>query len=251
MHLCLVSLNYTIKKGKHRLILEVFGINKSCGGVWRGALTLESGYVKIVIMEVWMNSAVTETKFPSGQKLQIVQGDITEEKVDAIVNAANSTLLHGGGVAGVIVRKGGDEIQSESKAWVEKYGPVSHAEPAYTGAGNLPCRYIIHAVGPIWGEGDEDEKLGSAVTGSLRLADRLQLESLATPAISTGIFGFPVERAAKVILNAIQDYFLLNPDSGVRLVRVILYDHSIVKSFLDVWQTWSEDGESRGMVQAK
>jgi O-acetyl-ADP-ribose deacetylase len=198
-----------------------------------------------------MKSVLTETKFPSGQKLQLVQGDITEEKVDAIVNAANSNLLHGGGVAGVIVRKGGDEIQAESKAWVEKHGSVSHAEPAYTGAGNLPCRYVIHAVGPIWVEGNEDDKLGSAVVGSLRLAHQLKLESLAMPAISTGIFGFPVERAAKVIYNAIQDYFLQNPDSGVSLVRLTLYDQSVVKSFLDVWQTWNEEGVSKGMAQAK
>jgi O-acetyl-ADP-ribose deacetylase len=202
-------------------------------------LTLLFGYAKIALKEASkyrMNMVVAERKFPSGQILQVVEGDITEEKVDAIVNAANANLLHGGGLAGIILRKGGYVIQTESNAWVEKHGPVSHAEPAYTGAGNLPFRYIIHAVGPSWGEGDEDEKLKSAVIGSLRLADRLKLRSLAIPAISTGIFGFPVERAAKVIYNAIQDYYLKDPDSGVHMARLTLYDRPVVESFLKVWR---------------
>jgi len=134
-----------------------------------------------------------------GNVLCLWQGDITQLEADAIVNAANAYLQHGGGVAGVISRSGGPEIQAESNAWVAEHGPAGNAEPAYTTAGELPCRCVIHAVGPIWGSDDEDAKLDAAVTGSLQLAEKLDLRSLALPAISTGIYGFPKERAAHVI----------------------------------------------------
>jgi O-acetyl-ADP-ribose deacetylase len=179
---------------------------------------------------------LAEHVFPPGQRLQVVKGDLTQERVDAIVNPANRLLQHGGGVAGLIVRKGGLQIQAESDAWVRELGPVGHAEPAYTGAGALPCRYVIHAVGPVWGEGDEDAKLAAAVAGSLRVADRLGLASLSLPAISTGIFGFPKDRAASVILSAIHEYFEDNPDSGVDLVRLCLFEAETVTAFLNAWQ---------------
>ena len=107
-----------------------------------------------------MNRVLREHKFSTGQLLQIVQGDITHENVDAIVNAANEKLKHGGGVAAAISRRGGPAVQRESDQWIEEHGPVSHAEPAYTSAGELPAQYVIHAVGPVWGSGDEDAKLG-------------------------------------------------------------------------------------------
>jgi len=183
-----------------------------------------------------MSQILSEHVFPSGAILQIAEGDLTQEAVDAIVNAANSHLQHGGGVAGAIARRGGPEIQAESDAWVRQHGPVSHAEPAYTGAGSLPCRYVIHAVGPVWGEGDEDARLEAAVSGSLRLADRLELASIAFPAISTGIFGFPKERAADIILSAIQDHLLHNPTSNLKLVRLTLFDAPTIDAFLAVWK---------------
>lgn len=185
-----------------------------------------------------MNQVLDEHNFPSGQALQLVQGDLTQEEVDAIVNAANAQLQHGGGVAGVIVRRGGGQIQSESDAWVREHGPVGHAEPAYTTAGDLPSRYVIHAVGPVWGAGDEDAKLRAAISGSLRLADRLELSSIAFPAISTGIFGFPKGRAAKVIIDAVRDYFTENPASGVSQVRLTLLDQPTVDAFREVWEEW-------------
>lgn len=184
-----------------------------------------------------MEQLLVEHILPTGQQLELVQGDITQQKVDAIVNAANSNLKHGGGVARVIVQKGGEVIQSESDAWVRKHGHVSHEEPAYTKAGSLPCRYVIHAVGPVWGEGDEYNKLSSAVFGSLRLADQLGLSSIALPAISTGIFGFPKERAAGVIFSAVLNYFRDNSSSGLKLVAVTLYDQPTVTAFLDVWNS--------------
>jgi O-acetyl-ADP-ribose deacetylase (regulator of RNase III) len=181
-----------------------------------------------------VNSLLIETKFASGQTLQLVQGDITIETTDAIVNAANEHLQHGGGVAGTISHRGGPDIQAESDAWVQTHGPVPHEAPAWTSGGYLPCRYVIHAVGPVWGEDeDEDTKLAKAVTGALRVADELGLKSLAMPAISTGIFGFPKERAAKIFFSAIQKYF--KTPSGLKLVRVVLFDAQIVHVFENVW----------------
>lgn len=182
-----------------------------------------------------MSNILREKTLPGGQKLQIVQGDLTLEAVDAIVNAANRELQHGGGVAWAIARQGGEAIQRESDSWVRQHGPVSHAEPAFTSGGKLPCKYVLHAVGPVWGEGDEDAKLAAAITGSLRRADELQLESLALPAISTGIFGFPKDRAAKIILAEIEKYFAEAKKSGLKLVRVTLFDQPTIDAFLGEW----------------
>jgi O-acetyl-ADP-ribose deacetylase (regulator of RNase III) len=112
---------------------------------------------------------------------------------------------------------------------------VSHAEPAYTSAGLLPCRYVIHAVGPVWGEGQEDDKLSAAVVGALCLADQLKLASIALPAISTGIYGFPRPRAARLILHAILSYFTANPASGLKQVRLTLFDSSTLSAFEEAW----------------
>lgn len=187
-----------------------------------------------------MNVLLVETKLPSGQILQLLKGDITTENTDAIVNAANRYLQHGGGVAGAILRRGGPIIEEESNAWVQAHGPVKHNAPAWTSGGNLACRYVIHAVGPVWdaaqgdnnGEG-KDSELDAAVKGSLRVADRLGLTSIAFPAISTGIFGFPEERAAGVFYRSIQGYF--GGSSGLRLVRLVLYNTSTVGAFEKVW----------------
>jgi O-acetyl-ADP-ribose deacetylase len=183
-----------------------------------------------------MNQVIKEHRLEMEQLLQIVQGDLTMEAVDAIVNAANSYLQHGGGVAAAIVRRGGSEIQAQSDAWVREHGQVSHSAPAYTGSGSLPSRYVIHAVGPVWGEGEEDEKLRVAVSASLKLADELNISSIAFPAISTGIFGFPKQRAARVILDAVVSYFSQNPVSGLNAVRITLFDQPTLDAFLQVWK---------------
>lgn len=171
--------------------------------------------------------------FPGGQELELIMGDLTEQKVDAIVNAANEHLMHGGGVAGAIVRKGGEIIQEESDAWVEEQGTVSHDQPAYTHAGFLPCRYVIHAVGPVWGSGDEEKKLSQAIHGSLTLAEKLGLVSIAFPPISTGIFGFPKDKAAAVFMNTFQQYFIDHPKSILNLVRMVIIDQATYQVFLD------------------
>ncbi len=177
-----------------------------------------------------MNIVLKEITLPSNQALQIVQGDLTLEEVDAIVNAANEYLEHGGGVAWAIVMRGGDVIQEESNQWIQQYGSVSHAHPAWTSGGGLSAKYVIHAVGPVWGDGDEDLKLHDAVYGSFRVADELKCESIALPAISTGIFGFPKERAAGVILNTIKEYFE-KEKSRLKVVRLTLFDKNSVGIF--------------------
>lgn len=160
--------------------------------------------------------------------VELIKGDITELDTDAIVNAANSRLEHGAGVAGAIVRKGGYAIQRES----DKLGfcPVGNA--VITGAGKLKAKYVIHAVGPINGEGDEDAKLRSATISSLRLADKHKLRSIAFPAISTGAFGFPKDRCAKIMLNAVAEY-AKGPTDLERIV-FCLYDGETFEIFADM-----------------
>ena len=187
-----------------------------------------------------MNTVLGEHIFPTGQTIQIVQGDITTEKVDAIVNAANEHLQHGGGVAWAISKKGGPAVQRESDAWIREHGPVSHPHPAWTSGGNLPAKYVIHAVGPVWGDGDEDKKLSDAVTGSLRVADELKCASIAMPAISTGIFGFPKDRAAGIIFAGIEKYFE-SSESSLECVKILLLDRTTVDVFIDTWNSrWGD-----------
>lgn len=175
----------------------------------------------------------TDSVIINNIKLEICIGDLTEEPVDAIVNAANAYLQHGGGVAGAIVRKGGSVIQRESDEWIRLHQRVQHASPALTGAGNLPAKHIIHAVGPIWGEGDEDRKLMEAVKGSLDLANSLKLESIAFPAISTGIYGFPKERAARIITQTIQQWMDQKIAASIQLIRIVLIDEKNYQMFVN------------------
>ncbi|HIQ29681.1 MAG TPA: macro domain-containing protein [Candidatus Caldiarchaeum subterraneum] len=160
--------------------------------------------------------------------IELVKGDITDLDVDAIVNAANSSLKMGGGVAGAILRKGGRSIQDECDAI--GYCPVGGA--VITGAGKLKARHVIHAVGPRMGEGDEDNKLRNATINSIKLADQHKLQSIALPAISTGIFGFPKDRCAKIMLAAAVEYLKQN-QGRTSLKRVIfcLYDDETYNIF--------------------
>lgn len=178
-----------------------------------------------------MSRLIVSQRLPSGHTLALYQGDLTEERVDAIVNAANAQLAHGGGLAGAIVRRGGQEIQEESTVWVQRHGPAGHEKPALTGAGRLPARWIIHAVGPVWGSGDEDRKLRTAYTSALQLAHEKGFATVAFPSISTGIFGFPVERAAAIAVQAIVDFCAAHPDSPLREIRFTLIDDATVEVF--------------------
>jgi O-acetyl-ADP-ribose deacetylase (regulator of RNase III) len=155
-----------------------------------------------------------------GKTIRLVQGDITERDVDAIVNAANSHLQHGGGVAGAIVKKGGYIIQKES----DKIGFTPVGTAVITSAGKLPARFVIHAVGPRMGEGDEDSKLRSAVLNSLLLASEKGLKSISMPAISSGIFGFPKDRCASILVKTALNYIKENPKSSLESIEFCVYD---------------------------
>jgi len=163
---------------------------------------------------------VLKEEIINGKKIEVVMGDITEEKTDAIVNAANRHLSHGGGVAGAIVRKGGEIIQIESNKIIEKRGPLKTGEAVITRAGNLPCKYVIHTIGPVWGEGDEENKLKRAIESSLQVATENLLKSISIPAVSCGIFGFPKKRGTEIIYKTVKD-FLKNRETTIELVRLI------------------------------
>jgi len=182
-----------------------------------------------------MSTILKEVVLEGEILFQLALGDITREKTDAIVNAANSQLQHDAGIAGAIVQRGGPQIQKESDDWVREHAPVTHVAPAYTSSGDLPCRYVIHAVGPIWGSGDEEHKLHAAVRGCLDLAEKLNLKSLAMPAISTGIYGFPKGLAAAVIIVTIQDYFISHHPSSIALIRLVIFDTETQTAFTDTW----------------
>ncbi len=162
-----------------------------------------------------------------GKKIRLVKGDITERNVDVIVNAANSYLKHGGGVAGAIVRKGGIVIQEES----DKIGYVPVGSAAMTGAGKLTCKAVIHAVGPRMGEGDEDNKLKNAVKNSLILADQKGFNSISMPAISSGIFGFPKDRCAEILVGESIRYLEESNGSSIEIVEFCIFDDDTFKYF--------------------
>ena len=157
--------------------------------------------------------------------LELTQGDITDLDTDAIVNAANTALQLGGGVAGAIRRKGGPKIQEECN----KIGGTHVGGAVITTGGNLKAKYVIHAVGPRHGEEHEDEKLKDATLNSLILADKNNLKSIAFPAISTGIFGFPKDRCATIMLSTTIAYL----EGPTRLEKVVycLYDQNTFEIF--------------------
>lgn len=153
----------------------------------------------------------------AGHKLELIEGDITEMDTDAIVNAANARLVLGGGVAGAIRRKGGPQIQAEC----DRIGGTFVGGAVITTGGNLKARHVIHAVGPQLGEANEDEKLKNATLNALKVADEHNLKSIAFPAISTGIFGFPIQRCAEIMLGTAVAY--LRGQIGLERVVFCLY----------------------------
>lgn len=185
-----------------------------------------------------MAELICSRPMPGGQVVCLFNGDLTEEVVDAIVNAANSRLQHGGGVAGAIVRKGGRVIQEES----DRIGWVPVGNVALTGAGALPAKQVIHAVGPRMGEGDEDRKLASAVRSALSLAEEKGFRSIAFPAISSGIFGFPKDRCARILIDEAEAFCRERPDSILRDIRFTLIDEETVGYF-------QQEFERRGSVE--
>lgn len=167
-----------------------------------------------------------ERQFSFGHStLHLVLGDITEMRVDAIVNAANEQLILGAGVAGAIRRKGGPKIQEECS----KIGGTFTGGAVITGAGDLPASYVIHAVGPRSGDAAGDEKLALATRNSLLRAGEKKLKSIAFPAISTGIFGFPVERCARIMLSETANFF--DEETTVTDIYFCLWEERVFKIF--------------------
>jgi O-acetyl-ADP-ribose deacetylase (regulator of RNase III) len=158
-------------------------------------------------------------------EIELVDGDLTEQTTDAIVNAANAGLILGGGVAGAIRTKGGPRIQEECN----KIGGTFVGGAVITTGGNLKAKHVIHAVGPRMGEGDEDKKLKNATLNSLKLADEKKLKSIAFPAISAGIFGFPIERCATIMISTTIDY--LSQTTGLKKVIFCLWGKSAYSIF--------------------
>jgi len=176
-----------------------------------------SGFSEFDIVKTDINNRV----------LELLAGDITEMDTEAIVNAANAQLILGGGVAGAIRKKGGPEIQKEC----DKAGPTFTGGAVITGGGNLKAKYVIHAVGPRIGEGNEDEKLKNATLNSLKLADQKAVKSLAFPAISTGVFAFPIKRSAEIMLRTTIDY--LKGHTGLQKVIFCLFTNADYQVFAD------------------
>ena len=156
--------------------------------------------------------------------LELLIGDITDETTDAVVNAANSTLLGGGGVDGAIHRAAGPALLEECKKIRAQRGPLPAGQAVSTSGAKLIAKYVIHTVGPIWygGNSNEPETLASCYRESLRLADELECASISFPSISTGAFGYPVNQAAQVAIRAVVEH--LSQPASVNLVRFVLFD---------------------------
>ena len=157
-------------------------------------------------------------------RIEIIQGDITKQKCDAIVNAANSSLMGGGGVDGAIHRAGGGAILEECRIIVAKQGGCPTGEAVITTGGNLPAKFVIHTVGPVWygGKKQEAEKLADCYQNSLRLAVENIIRTIAFPNISTGIYGYPKKQAAEIALKTVHEFLQIN--SSITKVYFVCFD---------------------------
>ena len=169
-------------------------------------------------------------------RVEVIKGDITKLSLDAIVNAANSSLMGGGGVDGAIHRAGGPAILEECKKIVARQGGCKTGEAVITTGGNLPSRYVIHTVGPVWngGRSSEERSLANCYSNSLRLALDHQVRTIAFPSISTGVYGFPKSKAARIAVRAIKDFLITNP--ALEKVVLVCFDdenYSLIKESLN------------------
>jgi O-acetyl-ADP-ribose deacetylase (regulator of RNase III) len=179
-------------------------------------------------MEVKVNKA----------KLSAIQGDITKQATDAIVNAANSSLMGGGGVDGAIHRAGGPAILEECKKIVARQGSLPTGQAVITTGGNLKARFVIHTVGPIWhgGSRNEAELMRSAYHECLKLAAENKLASISFPSISTGAYGYPVDEAAKIAVEAVVS-FLKEQAASFEEVVFVLFDSRTYQSYRSALQS--------------
>lgn len=164
------------------------------------------------------------SKTIAGKNIRLTRGDITREDVDAIVNAANSSLMGGGGVDGAIHRAGGPQILEECKQIRAMQGQLPAGQAVITSGGNLKARHVIHTVGPVWRDGtaNEEETLASAYRESLNLAAQYDLKTVAFPSISTGAYGFPLDKAAPIAVSTAIDF--LKQETSVLEIRFVLFD---------------------------
>jgi O-acetyl-ADP-ribose deacetylase len=162
--------------------------------------------------------------------IELVKGNIVSQDIDAIVNAANSSLMGGGGVDGAIHRAGGPQILDECKLWVQKHGRLPAGKAMVTSGGKLRARHVIHTVGPFYKDGrhGEAETLASCYTESLRIAEDLHLTSIAFPAISTGAYRYPMDEAARIALTAVKS-------SAFGLIRFVLFDDAALSVYRAAW----------------
>ena len=179
-----------------------------------------------------VSELVVEMKLDGGTSLQVRHGDLTVEPVDAIVNAANERLDHASGLAGAIIKRGGQSIQEESDEIYHSSGKTLEGNVAVTGSGNLSCKIVIHAVGPIWNTGNDGEPLllQMAVRNSLEKALELNLKSIAIPAISSGIFRFPKQLCAEIMIDTCVEFAKQNPD-GLLEIHLTNFDRETVDIF--------------------
>ena len=166
-----------------------------------------------------------------GRQIVVLVGDLTAQRVGAVVNAANERLQHGGGVAAALSRAGGPSVQSESDAWVEQHGDVRPGQAAVTTAGDMPADHIIHVVGPRWRAGQDNEGLlRQAVRAALDAAEEIGVSSVALPTISAGVFGYPPDEAGAVIAGEARSW-LASDAERVREVRLVGFDDAAAGHF--------------------
>ena len=177
---------------------------------------------------------------PTTNKIQVIKGDITKVTVDAVVNAANSSLLGGGGVDGAIHRAGGKAILDECRKIIARQGGCKTGEAVITTAGNLPAKFVIHTVGPVWngGQNNESQKLTNCYRNSLQLAAENDCRSIAFPGISTGIYRFPKNEAAKIAVATVGQ-FIFTSDKIEQVIFVCFDDEYFDLINQNVVMEWS------------
>lgn len=178
-----------------------------------------------------------ESKTVGSNTISLVQGDITKEATDAIVNAANSSLMGGGGVDGAIHRAGGSQILAECKQIVAQQGRLPTGEAVITTGGDLPAKHVIHTVGPVWrgGTQNEPELLKNCYLNSLKLAQEKGLETVAFPSISTGVYSYPVDKAAQIAIPAVMDF--LESGNDISEVKFVLFDSGTYRAYSSTLKT--------------
>ena len=171
---------------------------------------------------------IARQEYPGGRVFEVVTGDLLKEPVDAIVNAANGHLAHGGGVAAAIARAAGPVLEEEGDRIVAERGEVPVGEAVVTNAGRLPFKGVIHAVGPHQGRGREEERLAQALQAAFLRAHERGWASVSFPAVSSGIFAVPLEVCARAYVHAVRGFFAAHPDTSLRTVRLCLFDGPLV-----------------------